>query len=80
MAAADQQAVTRLLQLWGGGDKEALDQLMPLVYGQLRSLAARCLASKRPEQTLRATALVHEAYLRLVRSDRPSTTGSISTR
>jgi RNA polymerase sigma factor (TIGR02999 family) len=67
--APDQQVVTRLLRKWGEGDKEALDQLMPLVYDQLRSLAGRCLASGRPENTLRATALVNEAYVRLVQSD-----------
>jgi RNA polymerase sigma factor (TIGR02999 family) len=67
--APDQQAVTRLLKQWGEGDKQALDQLMPLVYDQLRSLAGRCLASGRPEHTLRATALVNEAYVRLVHSD-----------
>src|SRR5579862_3371735 len=68
MAPEDQQ-VTRLLKQWSGGDKQALDQLMPLVYDQLRSLAARCLSAERPEHTLRATALVNEAYLRLVDSE-----------
>src|ERR1700692_239147 len=67
--AADDQQVTRLLKQWSGGDKQALDQLMPLVYDQLRSLAARCLSAERPEHTLRATALVNEAYLRLVDSE-----------
>jgi RNA polymerase sigma factor (TIGR02999 family) len=66
--APDQQVVTRLLKQWGDGDKQALDQLMPLVYDQLRSLAGRCMAGG-PENTLRATALVNEAYVRLVRSD-----------
>ncbi len=66
---ADDQQVTRLLKEWGGGNKEALDQLMPLVYDQLRALAARCLSAERPEHTLRATALVNEAYLRLVGSE-----------
>jgi RNA polymerase sigma factor (TIGR02999 family) len=47
------------------GSKESLDELMPLVYRQLRKLAARSLRSERPNHTLRATALVHEAYLRL---------------
>ncbi len=67
--APDQQNVTRLLKQWGAGDKAALDQLMPLVYNQLRALAARCLAAERPGHTLRATALVNEAYVRLVDSD-----------
>jgi RNA polymerase sigma factor (TIGR02999 family) len=67
--APDAQAVTRLLKQWGAGDKQALDRLMPLVYDQLRSLAGRCLASGGRENTLRATALVNEAYLRLAQSD-----------
>ncbi len=49
----------------GAGEKEAFDQLVPLVYDQLRRLASRCLLSERPDHTLRATALVHEAYIRL---------------
>jgi RNA polymerase sigma-70 factor, ECF subfamily len=64
----DRQFATELLQQWGSGNKEALDQLMPLVYEQLRRLAGNCLRAERPS-TLRATALVHEAYLRLVDSD-----------
>jgi RNA polymerase sigma factor (TIGR02999 family) len=67
--AAEEQQVTRLLKEWGGGNKEALDQLMPLVYDQLRHLASRCLSSERPDHTLRATALVNEAYLRLVNAE-----------
>lgn len=66
---ADQEFVTRLLQQWSDGNKEALDQLVPLVYEQLRRLASRCLRSERPDHTLRATALVNEAYLRLVNAD-----------
>jgi len=66
--APEQQQVTKLLREWGAGNKEALDRLMPLVYDQLRKLASRCLASERPGHTLRATALVNEAYLRLVDS------------
>ncbi|MGA9474607.1 MAG: sigma-70 family RNA polymerase sigma factor [Terriglobales bacterium] len=65
----DRQLVTDLLQQWGNGDKAALDQLMPIVYEQLHKLASNCLRSERPDHTLRATALVHEAYLRLVDSD-----------
>lgn len=68
--AAD-QSVTRLLHQWRGGKKQALDQLMPLVYDQLHKLAGRCLNAERPEHTLQATALVHEAYLRLVDSELP---------
>jgi RNA polymerase sigma factor (TIGR02999 family) len=48
------------------GDKEAFDQLVPLVYDQLRRLASNCLCSEREDHTLRATALVHDAYIRLV--------------
>ena len=62
----DDAQVTRLLQEWSNGNKEALDELMPLVYQQLRKLASRCLRDERPGHTLRATALVNEAYLRLV--------------
>jgi RNA polymerase sigma factor (TIGR02999 family) len=65
----ERQLVTRLLKEWGGGNKEALDELMPIVYQQLRKLASISLRSERPEHTLRATALVHEAYLRLVDAD-----------
>ncbi len=65
-AGSDSQHITALLQNWTNGDKRALDQLMPLVYAQLRKLAYGCLASERPQATLQATALVHEAYLRLV--------------
>lgn len=69
--AADEQQVTRLLHEWSGGRKEALDELMPLIYQQLRKLASRCLSTERPNHTLRATALVNEAYLRLVDADVP---------
>jgi RNA polymerase sigma factor (TIGR02999 family) len=65
----DRERVTRLLQEWGSGNKAALDELMPVVYEQLRKLASRCLRAERPDHTLRATALVHEAYLRLVDAD-----------
>ena len=67
----DQEAVTRILQELCGGDKEAFDKLMPVVYDQLRKLANRCLRAERPDHTLRATALVHEAYLRLIKADLP---------
>src|SRR5579883_3405829 len=63
--SADQHAVTVLLRELRDGNREAFDQLVPLVYGQLRKLAAHCLQAERPGHTLRATALVHEAYLRL---------------
>jgi RNA polymerase sigma factor (TIGR02999 family) len=59
--------VTRILSAIDQGDPEAAEQLLPLVYDELRKLAAEKLAQERPGQTLQATALVHEAYLRLVR-------------
>jgi len=65
----DRQAVTQLLRQWSDGNKQALDELMPVVYDQLRKLASNCLRAERPDHTLRATALVHEAYMRLVDSD-----------
>jgi RNA polymerase sigma factor (TIGR02999 family) len=58
--------VTRILEAIGQGDPRAAEQLLPLVYDALRKLAAQKLAHERPGQTLDATALVHEAYLRLV--------------
>jgi RNA polymerase sigma factor (TIGR02999 family) len=58
--------VTHILDAIAQGDPQAADQLLPLVYAELRRLAARKLAQERPGQTLDATALVHEAYLRLV--------------
>jgi len=66
---AEGEAVTRLLKEIGSGNRDAVDQLIPLVYDQLRRLAGRCLAAERPGHTLRATALVHEAYLRLAGAD-----------
>jgi RNA polymerase sigma factor (TIGR02999 family) len=64
--------VTRILAAIEGGDPSAAEQLLPLVYDELRQLAAQKLAQEKPGQTLQATALVHEAYLRLVgTSDEP---------
>jgi len=62
--------VTELLRRWNSGDREAMDRLMPIVYDELRRLAAGYLRGERPGHTLQPTALVHEAYLRLVRQDR----------
>ena len=62
--------VTRILSAIEQGDTHAAEQLLPLVYDELRKLAARKLAQEKPGQTLEATALVHEAYLRLVDTDR----------
>jgi RNA polymerase sigma factor (TIGR02999 family) len=61
--------VTRILDALGRGEARAAGELLPLVYAELRKLAAARLASESPGQTLQATALVHEAYLRLVGDD-----------
>jgi len=63
--------VTRVLSQIESGDPQAAEQLLPLVYEELRRLAAAKLAHEKPGQTLQATALVHEAYLRLVRKQGP---------
>jgi RNA polymerase sigma factor (TIGR02999 family) len=62
--------VTRVLSAIEGGDPHAAEQLLPLVYDELRKLAAQKLAQEKPGQTLEATALVHEAYIRLVDVDK----------
>src|SRR6516165_10155017 len=63
------QDATRLLNAIAQGDPQAASQLLPMVYDELRRLAAQRLAREAPGQTLDATALVHEAYLRLVGGD-----------
>jgi RNA polymerase sigma factor (TIGR02999 family) len=63
--------VTLILSAIEQGDPKAAEQLLPLVYDELRRLASQRMARERPDQTLQATALVHEAYLRLVGSDEP---------
>jgi len=60
------QAISRILQEWSEGRKEASEELMPLVYDELRRQASRYLRRERPGHTLQTTALIHEAYLRLV--------------
>jgi RNA polymerase sigma factor (TIGR02999 family) len=67
--------VTRILNAVEQGDPRAAEQLLPLVYEELRRLAASKLAQERPGQTLDATALVHEAYLRLVADQSPEPPG-----
>ena len=62
--------VTVLLTKWSSGDQDALDQLLPLVYSELRRLAGRYMRQENPGHTLQPTALVHEAYLRLTNQDR----------
>jgi RNA polymerase sigma factor (TIGR02999 family) len=65
------EQVTSLLLRWRAGDKAALDSLMPLVYGELRRLAHYYLQQERSDHTLQSTALVHEAYARLVGQNVP---------
>src|SRR5690349_12554622 len=66
MSSAVSKDITQLLLDWSGGDRRALDSLIPLVYKQLRQLAASYLRRERAPYTLQSTALVHEAFLRLV--------------
>jgi RNA polymerase sigma factor (TIGR02999 family) len=63
--------VTQLLLDWSRGNRAALDELMPLVYQELRKLAGGYLRSERPDHTLQPTALIHEAYLRMIGKDVP---------
>ena len=63
--------VTHILESIERGDPKAADELLPLVYGELRKLAAANMANEAPNQTLQPTALVHEAWLRLVGNDNP---------
>lgn len=58
--------ITQMLREWGDGRQEALDDLLPYIYSELRRQAERCLRHERPNHSLQTTALVHEAYLKLV--------------
>ncbi|HSF24493.1 MAG TPA: sigma-70 family RNA polymerase sigma factor [Blastocatellia bacterium] len=69
--AATPQEVSRLLAAWGDGDREALDELIPLVYGELRRLAHLYTGGESPGNTLQTSALVNEAYLRLADQTNP---------
>ena len=60
-------SVTLLLEQWNQGDREALDKLMPLIYEELRKMARRYMSQQNPGHTLQTTALIHEAYLRMVK-------------
>ena len=64
--ASDSDNVTRLLLEWGDGNQQALEALVPLIYKELRNLAHNFLYRERPGHTLQTTALVHEAYLKLI--------------
>jgi len=66
VTASETADITVLLRAWRAGDRSALDRLTPLVYGELRRLACKFMFQERPDHTLQATALVNEAYLRLV--------------
>jgi RNA polymerase sigma factor (TIGR02999 family) len=66
MASVPAPDVTQLLAQWSGGSQAALDQLMPLVYGELHRLAGAYLRRERSNHTLQSTALVHEAFMRMV--------------
>src|SRR5262245_36596247 len=63
--------ITQLLRKWSEGDRAALDQLMPIVYQELRKLANSYLRGERSDHTLQPTALINEAYIRLVKQDFP---------
>ena len=71
MEHASPSDVTRLLRGWRNGDRKALDDLLPLVYKELRPLAHAHLRNERPDHTLQSAALVNEAYLRLAGLDAP---------
>jgi RNA polymerase sigma-70 factor, ECF subfamily len=66
-----EEPVTVYLRQFAAGDKQALDRLMPLVYAELQKLAGGYLRSERPGHTLQPTALVHEAYARMLKQDQP---------
>jgi RNA polymerase sigma-70 factor (ECF subfamily) len=66
LAAASPPDVTQLLQAWSRGEESALDKLVPLVYRDLHLRARRCMAGEHVEHSLQTTALIHEAYLKLV--------------
>jgi RNA polymerase sigma factor (TIGR02999 family) len=71
MQTPQSNQVTQLLLDWSRGERAALDELMPLVYQELRKLASSYLRSERPDHTLQPTALIHEAYLRMIGHDMP---------
>lgn len=66
MAVPSSNQITQLLWAWGRGDNTAFEQLVPLIYQELRRMARRQMAGQSPGHTLQATALVNEAYLRLI--------------
>ncbi len=66
LTSAPSVEITRLLRAWGGGDQAAFERLAPVVYAELRRIARGYMRHERPDNTLQATALVHEAYLHLM--------------
>jgi RNA polymerase sigma-70 factor (ECF subfamily) len=72
VVSEDAKTVTRLLRAWQDGDETALDSLMPLIYTELHKIARRFMQQERAGHTLRPTALVSEAYLRLVEKEPPA--------
>jgi RNA polymerase sigma factor (TIGR02999 family) len=75
MTEAPQEVVTQALRALELGDRSAIDRLLPLIYQDLRGLAQSLLRADNPNQTIQATALVHEAYLRLVHTQNPGWSG-----
>ena len=71
MTASPRTEITRLLEAWSGGDRQALDSLTPHIYEELRRLAGRYMRNEQAGHTLQPTALVHEAYERLIGVDLP---------
>jgi RNA polymerase sigma factor (TIGR02999 family) len=65
------RTVTRLLKAWSGGNRQAMDELLPIVYKELQSVAGRLMRKEKAGHTLQTTGLVHEAYVRLVEADVP---------
>ena len=63
---SESHEITRMLREWGNGNRQALEDLMPLVYDELHKQAARFLRRERPNHTLQTTALIHEAYIKLI--------------
>src|SRR6267154_4231854 len=66
MPGADLSETTQLLRAWAGGDRDALEKLTPRVYNELRRIAGHFMRDERPGRTIQTTALVHEAYLKLI--------------
>jgi RNA polymerase sigma factor (TIGR02999 family) len=64
--------VTRLLGAWSDGDRQALNDLMPLVYAELHRIARRAWSGQRPGDTLQPTILIHEAYIKLIEQEKPA--------